>query len=139
MMWIVGNMKWIMLVGGALTCTMFYAAIAPKAALEATFGETLDGPVAEIVVRNWGVLIGLMGAMLIYGAFNIAARPFVLIVAGLSKMAFIALIMLLGQPFWGQQAGVAVVSDCVQISLFIGYLWYAPARVFAPEQLAKEH
>ena len=81
MPWIVMSMKWIMLVSGALTCTMLYAAIAPQAALQGTFGETLDGPVANIVVRNWGVLIGLMGAILIYGAFNPAVRSLVLIVA----------------------------------------------------------
>jgi hypothetical protein len=32
---------------------MVYAAIAPQDALRTTFGETLDGPVADIVVRNW--------------------------------------------------------------------------------------
>ena len=44
MQWIVMSMKWIMLVSGALTCTMLYAAIAPQAALQGTFGETLDAP-----------------------------------------------------------------------------------------------
>ena len=33
MNWIVGNIKWIMLVSGALTSTMVYAAVAPQAAL----------------------------------------------------------------------------------------------------------
>ena len=31
MNWIVGNVKWLMLVAGALTCTMLYAAISPQA------------------------------------------------------------------------------------------------------------
>ena len=128
MTWIVGGMKWIMLVSGGLTFTMLYAAIAPRAALQATFGETLEGPVAEIVVRNWGVLIALMGAMLVYGAFNGAVRPLVLIVAGLSKVAFITLILILGQRFLSHQAGIAVVSDSVQIVLFIGYLASAAVR-----------
>jgi len=119
---IVVGMKWIMLVSGVLTCSMIYAAIAPQAALQAPFGEDLQGPVAEIVVRNWGVLIALMGAMLIYGAFNIAARPLVLTVAGLSKVVFLALLMAFGQPFFGHQAGVALVSDSIQVALFIGYL-----------------
>ena len=57
MNWIVTRIKWIMLVSGALTCTMIYAAIAPQAALRSTFGETLEGPLAEIIVRNWAVLI----------------------------------------------------------------------------------
>ena len=122
MTWIVASMKWIMLVSGALTCTMLYATVAPQAALASTFGDTLQGPVAEIVVRNWGVLIALMGAMLIYGAFNTAARPLVLTVAGVSKVTFIVLILVLGRPFLSHQAGVAVVSDLIQVSLFLGYL-----------------
>jgi hypothetical protein len=122
MTWIVSGMKWIMLVSGVLTCSMIYAALSPQAALQATFGEDLQGPVAEIVVRNWGVLIALMGAMLIYGAFNVSARPLVLVVAGLSKVAFLSLLLVFGQPFLGHQAGVAVVSDSIQVALFIAYL-----------------
>ena len=53
MLWIVSSMKWIMLLSGVLTSTMIYAAIAPDAALQSTFGETLTGPLAQIVVRNW--------------------------------------------------------------------------------------
>ena len=55
--------KWIMLVSGLLTSTMIYAAIAPRAAMLSTFGEALDGPLTEIIVRNWGVLIALIGAI----------------------------------------------------------------------------
>ena len=38
------------------------AALAPEAALRSTFGESVSGPVADIVVRNWGSLIALVGA-----------------------------------------------------------------------------
>jgi len=64
---IVAWMKGIMLVAGVLTCTMVYAVIAPQAALQSTFGDTLHGPLPEIVVRNWGALITLVGAMLLLG------------------------------------------------------------------------
>jgi hypothetical protein len=122
MNWIAASIKWIMLVSGALTATMVYAAIAPQAALRSTFGETLEGPLAEIVVRNWGALIALVGAMLIYGAFNAAVRPLVLVVAGLSKVAFIALVLSQGGRYLGQQAGVAIAVDLVMVVLFACYL-----------------
>ena len=57
MSWIVTKIKWIMLVSGVLTCTMIYAFIAPQAALQANFGASIDGPLVQIVVRNWGALI----------------------------------------------------------------------------------
>lgn len=112
------NTKWIMLLAGALTCTMLYAAIAPGAALQSTFGSTLQGPVAEVVVRNWGVLITIVGGMLIYGAFNPPVRPLVLVVASLSKLTFIALVLAQGSQFMGQQAGVAIAVDAVFVVLF---------------------
>ena len=121
MLWIVSSMKWIMLLSGVLTSTMIYAAIAPDAALQSTFGETLTGPLAQIVVRNWGALIALIGAMLIYGAFNPVSRPLVLTVAGISKAVFIGLVLTLGD-YLGRQAGVAVVIDAVMIALFVWYL-----------------
>ena len=119
---IVANMKWIMIVSGALTCTMIYAAIAPQAALQSTFGESLEGPLAEIVVRNWGVLIALIGAMLIYGAYRPASRTLILIVAGVSKLAFIGLVLGYGSGYLGQQAGFAILLDAVAIGLFAAYL-----------------
>ena len=119
---IVDKIKWIMLVAGVLTCTMIYAAIAPQAALRGTFGETLQGPLADIVVRNWGVLITLVGAMLIYGAYRPAVRPLVLVVAGLSKLVFIVLVLAQGSRYLGQQAGIAIAIDAVWVVLFALYL-----------------
>ena len=123
MKFIVANIKWIMLVSGLLTCTMAYAAIAPQAALRSTFGETLQGPLAEIVVRNWGALITLIGAMLIYGAFHPPVRALALTVAGTSKLIFAALVLSQGGRYLGQQAGIAVAVDLLWVGLFAGYLW----------------
>ncbi len=122
MRWIVTKIKWIMLVSGALTCTMLYAAIAPQPALHSMFGGTLEGSLAEIVVRNWGALITLVGAMLIYGAYNPQGRPLILTVAGISKLIFIGLVLSLGRQYLGHQVGLAIVVDLLMVILFIGYL-----------------
>ena len=122
MSFIVDKIKWIMLVSGALTCTMIFAAIAPQAALQGTFGETLTGPLAEIVVRNWGVLITVVGAMLIYGAYRPESRPLVLTVAVATKLVFIALVLAQGSRILGQQAAIAIAIDAVWIVLFACYL-----------------
>jgi hypothetical protein len=122
MSWIISKFKWVMLLSGALTITMLYAAIAPQAALQSTFGETLDGGVAEIVVRSWGALIALVGAMLIYGAYRPASRPLILTVAALSKLNFVVVALIHGRPYMGQQLGVSVVADSVMVLLFAVYL-----------------
>jgi len=122
MTWITTRMKWILLVSGVLTCTMIYAAIAPQAALQSMFGETAEGVVAEIIVRNWSILVTLVGVMMIYGAFNPWSRPLVVTVAGLSKACFIALVLSHGTRFLDHQVSIAAAVDVVVVLLFIGYL-----------------
>ncbi len=117
-----------MLISGALTCTMIYAAIAPEAALMYTFGASISGPIAEIVVRNWGALITLVGAMLIYGAFNPLHRSLVLVVASISKFVFIGLVLTIGNQYLGN-AVVTIAIDSVVVILFIAYLSVARIRI----------
>ena len=126
MNWIVARIKWIMLVSGVLTCLMLFTAIAPQSALNSMFGVTLERSVAEIVVRNWGALIALVGAMLIYGAYNPPNRRLTLAVAIISKLIFISLVLLYGRQYLGHQVCVAVVVDLLIVVLFIGYLIGAP-------------
>ena len=122
MKWIAANIKWIMLVAGALTTTMLYAAIAPDAAMRSNFGQTLEGPLAELIVRNWGLLVGLVGLMLIYGAFVPPARRLVLSVAALSKGVFVILLLTVGRDYLDQMIRIAVVVDGLEALLFTAYL-----------------
>ena len=123
MSWIIRQIHRIMMVSGVFTFTMVYAAIAPDAALRSTFGATLEGPVADVVVRNWGALIALIGAMLIYAARKPAVRPLTLTVAATSKAIFIALVLSHAGTFLGYQAGVAVIVDAMWVIVFAAYLF----------------
>lgn len=113
------NMKWIMLISGALTFTMVFAAISPQLALNSMFGSSLEGPIAEVVVRNWGALIALVGGMLIYGAYREEVRSLVLSVAALSKIIFIALVVSNG---FGVKLISAIAFDAVLVFIFLAYL-----------------
>lgn len=115
------TLGWIMLVAGALTCTMLYAAVAPARALNRTFGESLEGPVAEVVVRNWGILITLVGALLVFGAFRVEARPAALAVAGVSKAAFVLLMLTTGRRY-AKKAGTMLAIDAIEAAIFLGAL-----------------
>ena len=79
-------------------------------------------------MRNWGALIALIGLMVIYGAFRPAVRSLVLIVAGVSKAIFIALVLSQGTRYLSQQAGVEVAIDAVMIVLFAWYLLASLSR-----------
>jgi len=116
------NFRWVMLVSGLLTCTMLIGLFLPATSLESNFGETIQGSLSQVIVRNWSALIGLMGIMLIYGAFVEAVRKFALIIAGISKAVFICLVLLYAPQALRFGAGTAVVADTLMIVLYAGYL-----------------
>jgi hypothetical protein len=132
----VRHFQWVMLVAGLLTCTMFYAAFAPIPMQQSTFGDSVEGPVAEVVVRSWGILIGLVGLMLIYGAFDVASRRLALLVAAASKIAFISLVLVFGQHFLEHQVGTSVIVDSIMVALFVVYLIAVPLRAKARHGVA---
>ena len=114
--------RWILLVSGLLTFTMIYAAIAPEAAMHKTFGAAPEGPLAQIVVRNWGALIALIGVMLIYGAYQPAVRGLALVVGGLSKIVYIALVLCYGREYLTQALVVSISVDAIMVVLFVACL-----------------
>jgi hypothetical protein len=120
--WVDAHIRAILLVAGALTSTMFYAVLAPDAALQSSFGETLTGDAARLVVRSWGFLVGGVGLMLIHAARVPASRPLVLWVAVSSKLAFIGLILAGGGRWLGHGAGVALLLDAVWVLLLSMHL-----------------
>jgi len=126
MSFFVSNFKWLMLISGLLTCSMFLGLFAPQSSLLSNFGETVTGSAAnEIIVRNWGALIGLMGVMLVYGAYVEPVRKFALVIAALSKAIFITLVLCYGKQYMSFGAGTAVIADAIMIALFIAYLLLA--------------
>ena len=122
MRFFLSNFKWIMFVSGLLTCTMFQGLISPQASLKSNFGETLEGSAFQIIVRNWATLIGLIGIMLIYGAFVSTVRRYSLFIACISKIVFIFLVLSLGKQYLEYGVGTAVIIDSVMIVLFVIYL-----------------
>lgn len=117
---IVAEFKWIMLAGGLVTLTMLQAAVAPRAAFRMMFGDAPADPLALLLARNWGVLIALTGAMLVWGAFHPEVRTLVLLVAGTSKLTFIGLV--LSHPPYRRKALVPLVVDGLLMALFALYL-----------------
>ncbi|NQZ20857.1 MAG: hypothetical protein HRT53_02280 [Colwellia sp.] len=115
------NIKWIMVIAGLLTCSMIFAVFAPEAALISMFGETLTEPLAQIIVRSWGFLIFLMGTLLIYGAYNPEYRNLTLVIAGISKLAFITIIVIYG-PQYIEKSTITIILDSVLVITFMTYL-----------------
>lgn len=113
--------KWLMLVSGLLTATMFYGLFAPQAALESMFGASFDGQLQSLVVRSWSALVGLMGVMLIYGALSPKHRVFCAVIAALSKAIFVSLLLIHGQGFLAT-AAPALGMDLLVIAYTLLFL-----------------
>lgn len=133
--WIVGGIKWVMLISGFLTSSMIYAAIDPQRALGSMFGATLEGPLAEVLVRNWGVLVTLIGLLLIYAAFNPQVRTIVLVQAAVSKAVFVALLLAYFSQYLAPQALFTIALDSVTVLVFGWYLLRAAVDPTAKPQL----
>ena len=118
---IITKIKWIMIISGLLTCSMIFAVFAPQAALISMFGEAISEPLGEVVVRSWGFLIFLMGVLLIYGAFKPVYRNLSLVIVGISKIAFISLIVIFGEQYI-EKSAVTIIFDSILIALFAFYL-----------------
>lgn len=116
------NFKWVMLVSGLLTATMFYGLVAPQAALESMFGASFDGGLQLIIVRSWSALVGLIGLILIYGALVERHRVFSAVMGALSKAIFVSLVLIYGQEFLGQAAPAIILDIVVVLSTLIFFV-----------------
>ena len=121
MNFVIGNFKWLMLVSGVLTATMFYGLFSPQAALESMFGTTFSGQLESLVIRSWSALVGLMGVILIYGALNEKHRAFCAAIAASSKAIFVTLVLIYGQAFLSK-AAATIIMDIVVISATLIFL-----------------
>lgn len=121
MNYIVKNVKWIMLVSGILTSTMFYGLFAPQAALESMFGHSFNGVLQSIVIRSWSALIGLIGIVLIFGFLNESVRKYSLAIAAFSKLVFVLLVLFYGQQFLVKVLP-AITMDFIVIFVAMIYL-----------------
>jgi hypothetical protein len=115
------NIKWIMLSAGLLTCSMIFAVFAPETVLISMFGEALTQPLAQVIVRSWGFLIFLVGALLVYGAFKPECRQLALVISSVSKAAFISLIVIYG-PQYIDKSVFTIILDSIFIIVFVAYL-----------------
>lgn len=122
MNWIVAKIKWIMLLAGALTCTMLYAAVDPSEAVDFLFDRTLESALAEVIVPSWAALFGLTGALLIYGAFVPQARKLVLTVAGSGKLVFLGLVLARGREYLDEKVGLVLALDAAMVAVFVIFM-----------------
>jgi len=119
MNWIVQHYQSVLVVSGLLTLTMLQFVFAPTRSQRSTYGEALEGPLADVVVRGWGLLISLTGGMLVWAAFHPETRPLAVGVAVISKVFYMGSLVAKGGRFLKGFAGVTVLVDAVMVALLV--------------------
>ena len=81
------HIELVLIVTGAVTATALLQFIAAAPVLRMIFGEAPTDEVGLAVARHWGLLTFLIGALLIYAAFQSSVRGPVMVVAVIEKAA----------------------------------------------------
>jgi len=84
----------ILLVAGLATMGGMGAFTAPRQVLKLVFGVETPQDVALLLTSHWGLLIFLVGALLVFGAYHPDIHAPAMAIAGLEKIAFCGLVFL---------------------------------------------
>ena len=119
MAWLASNFHIVLMISGLLTLTMLQFVIAPGRSMRSTYGEALEGPLADVIVRGWGLLIGLTGGMLIWAAYHPETRDLAVGAAVISKVFYMGSLLAKGGRFIKGFAGITVLIDLVMVLLLV--------------------
>ena len=112
----------ILVVTGVLTAVALLQFIAPVFTLRMIYGEVPKDLASLALARHWGLLIFLVGALLIYGAFHPAVRDPVLVMAAIEKMALGAGVLDTEALRHRPLAAAVAVGDSIIALVYLLYL-----------------
>ncbi len=117
---IADNIFWILIVAGALTSTMLAAAVAPRAMFASMFGTVAEGPLGNLLMRNWAFLVGASGLLMIYSAFEEPVRVPAILLSVTGKLMFAWLVFAGGKAL--SAARMMAIIDVGISAVLIAYL-----------------
>ena len=115
------QIEWILLITGVVTAGATALSVAPVPLMRTLFGQAPSDALGLLIARHWGLLVGLVGALLIYAAYHAEVRVPTLIVAIAEKTA-IAFGLLIA-PFRRRPAVLAMaLADAGMATVYFMYL-----------------
>jgi hypothetical protein len=118
---IAAHIQIILIVTGAFTALAFGQFVAPTRLLPLIYGQAQTDAASLMLARHWGLLVGCVGLLLIYAAFEPTVRVHFMIFAVIEKVALGALI--LGSDLRRQSPAAAIAVGDLLISLvYVIYL-----------------
>ena len=115
------HIELILWITGLATAGALVLFLAPAPMVKLVFGQTPSDAIGLFVVRQWGLLVFLVGALLIYAAYHTEVRVPTLIVAIVEKAAIAIGIVI--SPF-RSRPGVLLMAlaDASMAAVYLMYL-----------------
>jgi hypothetical protein len=118
---IAAHIELILLLTGLATAGALVLFLAPGTMLKLLFGQAPADALGLLLARHWGLLVGLVGALLIYAAPHAEVRVPTLIVAIGEKAAFA--LGVLTSPFRRRPTAlVMALADAGMAAVYVLYL-----------------
>jgi len=114
----------ILVLTGLATASALVLFLSPVTMMRMLFGQAPSDALSILIVRHWGLLVGLVGTLLIYAAYHAEIRVPTLIVAIVEKAAFALGVFL--SPFHRRPTlAVMALADAGMASVYLIYLTYS--------------
>ncbi|WP_017222165.1 hypothetical protein [Moritella dasanensis] len=111
----------VLLLSGLITSSLIIQVVAPRYALKAFYGLTVDSELALFLARAGGLPIATIGSLMIWASFNDAIQLPIIIAALISKTLFITLIVL-NWKVTGKGYALTIAIDSIVVLLLSLYL-----------------
>jgi hypothetical protein len=115
------HIEWILLITGLATAGVLVVAVAPVPVMKVLFGQAPSDALGLFIARQWGLLVCLVGALLIYAAYHAEVRVPTLIVAIVEKVALV-LGLLLSRFRQRPTVLVMALADAGMSAVYVMYL-----------------
>jgi hypothetical protein len=121
---LVAQTELILVLMGLATASALVLFLSPVTMMRILFGQAPFDALSILIVRHWGLLVGLVGTLLIYAAYHPEIRVPTLIVAIVEKAAFALGVFL--SPFHRRPTlFVMALADAGMAAVYLIYLIYA--------------
>jgi hypothetical protein len=116
-----GHIELILLITGLATAGVLVVFLAPAPVMKLLFGQAPSDTLSLFIARHWGLLVGLVGVLLVYAAYDAKVRVPTLIVASAEKAALV--VGLLISPFRQRPTVLAMaLADAGMAAVYVMYL-----------------
>jgi hypothetical protein len=115
------HIELILLITGLATAGALMIFLTPVPVMKLVFGQAPSDALSVFIARHWGLLVCLVGALLVYAAYDAEVRAPTLMVAIVEKAALVLGVLI--SPFRQRPPVLAMaLADATMAAVYLAYL-----------------